>query len=60
MVTKGHDFENVSLSAVILVDSMLNADNYRASEESFQTLVQIIGRARKKRSRKRASYNTNI
>ena len=45
MVTKGHDFSQVNLSAVILADNMLNAENYRASEISFQTLVQIIGRA---------------
>lgn len=45
MVTKGHDFNQVNLSAVVLADNMLNAENYRASEISFQTLVQIIGRA---------------
>lgn len=45
MVTKGHDFPNVNLSAVILADNMLNIENYRANEMSFQTLVQIIGRA---------------
>ena len=45
MVTKGHDFPNVKLSAVVLADNMINAENYRASENAFQTLVQIIGRA---------------
>ncbi len=45
MVTKGHDFPQVNLSSVILADNMLNIENYRANEMSFQTLVQIIGRA---------------
>ena len=45
MVTKGHDFPNVALSAVVLADNMINAENYRASEIAFQTLVQIIGRS---------------
>lgn len=45
MVTKGHDFPKVNLSAVVLADNMLNVENYRANEISFQTLVQIIGRA---------------
>ncbi len=45
MVTKGHDFPKVNLSVVILADDMLNIESYRANENTFQTLVQIIGRA---------------
>lgn len=48
MVTKGHDFPDVSLSCVLLADQLLNEHTYRATEEAFQTLVQIIGRAGRK------------
>lgn len=60
MVTKGHDFSRVNLSAVIIADNMLNAENYRASEISFQTLVQIIGRAGRDEKNPRYCNYTNI
>ena len=45
MVTKGHDFENVTLVGVLAADSMLNVGDYRASEKTFQLITQVIGRA---------------
>ena len=45
MVVKGHHFPNVTLVGVIAADSSLNIDDYRASERTFDLLVQVAGRA---------------
>jgi len=45
MIAKGHHFPNVTLVGVIIADSGLNIEDYRAVERSFQTLVQVAGRA---------------
>ena len=45
MIVKGHDFPNVTLVGVLAADLSLNADNYRASERTFQLLAQAAGRA---------------
>jgi len=45
MVTKGLDFENVSLVGIIDADSMLNFPDFRAFERSYQLMIQVSGRA---------------
>ena len=45
MVTKGLNFENVTLVGVLDADLSLYVDNYRAAETTFSTLAQVIGRA---------------
>ncbi len=45
MVVKGHHFPNVTLVGVITADGALNLEDYRAVERTFQTLVQVAGRA---------------
>ena len=45
MVVKGHHFPNVTLVGVVSADGALNLDDYRAVEKTFQTLVQVAGRA---------------
>lgn len=45
MVAKGLDFPNVSLVGIIDADSMLALPDYRATERTFQLIVQAAGRA---------------
>ncbi|MBQ7836510.1 MAG: primosomal protein N' [Clostridia bacterium] len=45
MVTKGHDFPDVTLVGVMNADSSLFLDDYRASERTFDMLTQVVGRA---------------
>jgi primosomal protein N' (replication factor Y) len=45
ILSKGLDFENVSLVGVLDADSMLNFPDFRAFERSFQLISQVSGRA---------------
>lgn len=45
MISKGLNFPNVTLVGVINADSSLNIPNFRASENTFSLLDQVIGRA---------------
>jgi primosomal protein N' (replication factor Y) len=58
MVTKGHDFPHVSLSGVMLADTSLYVNDFRASERTFALLTQVIGRAGRAESPGRAVIQT--
>jgi primosomal protein N' (replication factor Y) len=45
MVSKGHHFPNVALTAVLSADSYLGFADFRAVERTYSLLVQVAGRA---------------
>ncbi len=45
MIVKGHDFPYVTLVGILAADLSLYANDYRASERTFQLLTQAAGRA---------------
>lgn len=45
MISKGLDFENVTLVGIIAADTTLNLPDFRSSERSFQLTTQVAGRA---------------
>lgn len=45
MLSKGLDFENVSLVGILNADTMLNFPDFRAHERSYDMMVQVSGRA---------------
>lgn len=45
MVTKGLNFENVTLVGVISADQSLYSGDYRAGERTFSLITQVVGRS---------------
>ena len=58
MVTKGLDFDNVSLVGVLNADSMLKFPDFRALERSYQLMSQVAGRAGRKGDRGKVIIQT--
>lgn len=48
MVTKGLDFDHVSLVGILDADMLLNRPDFRAYERAFQLMSQVAGRAGRK------------
>ena len=51
MVSKGLDFESVSLVGILNADNMLNFPDFRAHERAYQLMAQVSGRAGRKNKR---------
>ena len=45
MISKGLDFENLTVVGILNADAMLNFPDFRAYERSFQMMEQVSGRA---------------
>jgi primosomal protein N' (replication factor Y) len=50
MVTKGLDFDRVSLVGILSADQMLSQPDFRSYERAFQLMEQVAGRAGRKGS----------
>ncbi len=51
MVSKGLDFDNVSVVGIIAADSLLNYPDFRSHERGFQLMMQASGRAGRRNKR---------
>jgi primosomal protein N' (replication factor Y) len=45
MLSKGHDYANITLSIILGIDYILGLSDYRAREKAMALLVQIAGRS---------------
>ncbi len=58
MVTKGLDFDRVSVVGILNADSMMNVPDFRAYEQAFMMMMQVAGRAGRKNKRGRVLLQT--
>jgi primosomal protein N' (replication factor Y) len=59
MVTKGLDFDKVSLVGIMSADQLLNYADFRATERAYQLMEQVSGRAGRKHKRGKVVIQTN-
>jgi len=58
MVTKGLDFDNVSVVGIMNADNMISFPDFRSYERSFQLMAQVSGRAGRKKKRGKVIIQT--
>ena len=58
MVTKGLNFENVTLVGVLCADQSLYSGDYRAGERTFSLITQVVGRSGRGKKQGRAVIQT--
>lgn len=58
MISKGLDFERVSVVGIMNADSMFNMPDFRANERCFQLISQVSGRAGRHGSRGKVYIQT--
>ncbi|MDH5366066.1 MAG: primosomal protein N' [Cyclobacteriaceae bacterium] len=59
MVTKGLDFDKVSLVGVLDIDRMLHFPDFRSLERTFQLVTQVSGRAGRRKKQGEVVIQTN-
>jgi primosomal protein N' (replication factor Y) len=59
MVSKGLDFDHVSLVGILDADLLLNRPDFRAFERSFQLMSQVAGRSGRKHKRGKVILQTS-
>ena len=50
MLSKGHDYANITLSIILGIDYILGISDYRAREKAMSLLIQIAGRSGRAKS----------
>lgn len=58
MVSKGLDFDHVSVVGILNADNMLNYPDFRSYERAFQLMAQVSGRAGRKHKQGRVVLQT--
>ncbi|MBU6140475.1 MAG: primosomal protein N' [Proteobacteria bacterium] len=58
MITKGHDFPDLSLVGIVDADGLLYSSELRALEKAYQILTQVIGRAGRRSEQGRVMIQT--
>jgi primosomal protein N' (replication factor Y) len=58
MVTKGLDFDDVTLVGVLSADSLLHFPDFRAHERAYQLMEQVAGRAGRRKERGRVTIQS--
>ena len=58
MVSKGLDFDRVSVVGILNADSMLNYPDFRSYERAYQLMAQVAGRAGRKSKQGRVILQT--
>jgi primosomal protein N' (replication factor Y) (superfamily II helicase) len=59
MITKGLDFEHISVAGILNADNLANFPDFRAHERTFQLICQVGGRAGRKNRRGRVVIQTS-
>lgn len=59
MITKGFDFEKLSLVVLLDADSLLAVQDFRSDERTMQLMVQLLGRAGRRGNRGRLLIQTS-
>jgi len=59
MVTKGLDFEHVSVVGILNADNLINFPDFRAHERAYQLISQVSGRAGRKHKRGKVVVQTS-
>jgi primosomal protein N' (replication factor Y) len=59
MISKGLDFDHVSMVGILNADNMLNFPDFRSFERSFQLIAQVSGRAGRKKGRGKVIIQTS-
>jgi primosomal protein N' (replication factor Y) len=59
MISKGLDFENLTVVGILNADNLLNYPDFRAHERSFQLMEQVSGRAGRRKKQGRVVIQTS-
>jgi len=59
MVTKGLDFDHVSVVGILNADNLINFPDFRAHERAYQLISQVSGRAGRKHNRGKVIIQTS-
>jgi len=59
MISKGLDFENLTVVGILNADNLLNYPDFRAHERSFQLMEQVSGRAGRRQKQGKVVIQTS-